>query len=107
MYKWRQRSLPPQPDSLTSYANIVNSNAWRHLKNYQGGGTLNISSIVGPDSDTSVVFVDLEFAQKVCGNCHAFIDATYDVTPVVNDIAQFLTFLAEKYNHVRNCLFFL
>ncbi|XP_043478481.1 uncharacterized protein LOC122508888 [Leptopilina heterotoma] len=100
MYKWRTKSLPPEINSLESYANIVNMNNWKHLLNHQNG-SLNVSSVVGTNLDTSVIFVDLNFANKVCENCNIFIDATFKVVLTVNDVQQLLVIKAEKFNHAN------
>lgn len=99
MYKWRQKNLPLKVDSLSAFSNLINSDEFKHLITYEGG-SLNVSSVVGVDLDTSLVFVDLDFGSQVCENCNLYIDATFKIVPAVNNVYQFLILKAEIFNEV-------
>lgn len=100
MYKWRQKSLPPDVDSLASFSVLINSNEFIHLLTFESG-SMNVSSVVGVNSDVSIVFIDVDFARQFCENCNLFIDATFKVAPKVNDDHQYqlLILKAEKFNY--------
>lgn len=100
MYKWRRKFTLPKVESLAAYGVLINSNEFQHLKNYRNG-SLNISSAVGVNGDVSIVFVDINFANQVCQNCHLSIDATFKVVPNVPEASQFLILRAETFNHVN------
>lgn len=87
MYRWRRKSLPeglPIVPTLASYCNIINLEEWQYLKTYSGG-SLNICSVYGPDFDTSVVFMDIQFAKQICTEGKIYVDATFKLVPNIQN----------------------
>lgn len=104
MYKWRRSTLPPlppSPDCLESYADIINSENYQEWKNFHGG-VFTVSPIINEEGSTSIIFIDEQFARKIITqNDSLYLDATYKIVPRVTDALQFLTLIMVKYNHVR------
>lgn len=54
----------------------------------------------GIDMDTSVLSLDVNFANELSLSGKIYVDATFKVVPRIDNAKQLLNLMAEKLNHV-------
>lgn len=99
MYKWRQKFNPPPVNSFSTYVETVNSNQWKHLKDYDTG-SINISLVTAHDLSKCIIFVDQNFVESMNINGFLFVDGTFKTVPSRIGGYQLLTLMTIQYNHV-------
>ncbi|XP_043480989.1 uncharacterized protein LOC122510421 [Leptopilina heterotoma] len=98
MYKWRQKNSPQPVNCFSDYVNVINSNEWKHLKDYDTG-SLNVSLATTNDLSKSIVIVDPEFVQHLGINGFVFLDGTFKSVPCLINGLQLITLITIRYNH--------
>lgn len=101
MYKWRQKNNPQPVHCFSDYVNVINSNEWKHLKDYDSC-SLNISLATANDLSNSIVIVDPEFVQHLGINKFVFLDGTFKSVPCLINGLQLITLITIRYNQVCN-----
>ncbi|XP_066594682.1 uncharacterized protein [Prorops nasuta] len=100
LHNWRLKKPVKNPKSLKECEKIMNGEKWKQLLKFNLNSKLhkiNVFQFEHGKENVSVVLADKQFIKKFeC--CTIFsIDATFDTTPIIDNVYQLLTIMA-KYN---------
>ncbi|XP_051167015.1 uncharacterized protein LOC127285188 [Leptopilina boulardi] len=102
LYKWKLRtlpSLPPIPESVQNFVEIINSPENQQWKQFNDG-QFSVTVTRDITGSTSAIFIDIQFAERIIAdNNMVYLDATYKVVPKIEDAYQLLTLIMIKFNH--------
>ncbi|XP_043469616.1 uncharacterized protein LOC122503219 [Leptopilina heterotoma] len=105
MNRWRVQNVPPNPVSIESYARLLNSEEWNHLRHYNNGSLqfqLTTEEIV-----PSLVIFDPNFVADLFLNAELYIDVSKKAIPANIECEQLLTIMSVKNGYVIPCIWAL
>ena len=99
MQTWRNDNAPPSPHTLINLNDLLQMDQWKSMLNYSRG-KMTVTTVKSGDT-VSLLMFNPEYAKLFSSTEELFFDATFQITPRMDDIYQVFVIMLDKFNHVR------